>query len=325
MNLKWGVIGAGSVAQRRAMPAINKAINAELHALMSRDEVRAKQLAETHGASKYYTSVEDLISDTELDAVYISTPVYMHCEPTIEAAENGLHIMCDKPMAMNVNECQRMIDACSSNGVQLQICFLFRFHSAFQQIKGWITEGRLGRVVQARMPFIKYVPKLPGDWHIDPSKSGGGSLIDLGVHSIDLFEYLIGEVVEVSAFCNSVIHNYDVDETAMLMMRFKNGGQAVTETSFTAVGSDQILEIYGTDGSVVVFNDDGWKVKTVVDGHRQVIGSQYEDLFQLQFEHFARCVSGDEQPIVSGYDGLQNMKIVTAAYESAENKKVVFV
>ena len=78
MNLKWGVIGAGSVAQRRAMPAINKAINAELHALMSRDEVRAKQLAETHGASKYYTSVADLISDTELDAVYISTPVYMH-------------------------------------------------------------------------------------------------------------------------------------------------------------------------------------------------------------------------------------------------------
>lgn len=325
MGLKWGVIGAGSVAQRRAMPAINKAANAELHALMSRDEDRAKQLSEKHGASKYYTSVTDLISDTELDAVYISTPVYMHCEPTIEAAGNGLHIMCDKPMAMNMNECQRMIEACSSNGVQLQICFLFRFHSAFQQIREWIIEGRLGRIVQARMPFMKYAPKSSGDWHIDPSKSGGGSLIDLGAHSIDLLEYLIGEVVEVSAFCNSVIHNYDVDETAMLMMRFKNGGQAVTETSFTAVGSDQILEIYGTDGSVVVFNDEGWKIQTVIDDQRQVIGSQYEDLFQLQFEHFARCVAGNEQPVVSGGDGLRNMQIITAAYESAESKKVVLV
>ena len=325
MSLKWGVIGAGSVAQRRAMPAINKATKTELHALMSRDKDRAKQLSETHGASKYYTSISDLISDTELDAVYISTPVYMHCEPTIEAAENGLHVMCDKPMAMDVNECQRMIDACTSNGVQLQICFLFRFHSAFQQIKKWIAEGHLGHIVQARMPFMKYAPKPSDDWHIDPSKSGGGSLIDLGVHSIDLFEHLIGEVVEVSVFCNSAIHNYDVDETAMMMMRFKNGAQAVTETSFTAVGSDQILEIYGTDGSIVVFNDNGWKIKTVIDDQQQVIGSQYEDLFQLQFEHFSRCVSGDDQPIVSGYDGLRNMQIVAAAYESAESKKVVSV
>ena len=325
MSLKWGVIGAGSVAQRRAMPAINKASNAELHALMSRDEDRAKHLLETHEASRYYTSVSDLISDTELDAVYISTPVYMHCGPTIEAAENGLHVMCDKPMAMDVNECKRMLDACNANEVQLQICFLFRFHSAFQQIKEWIAEGRLGRIVHARMPFMKYAPKPSDDWHIDPSKSGGGSLIDLGVHSIDLLEYLIGEVAEVSAFCNSVIHNYDVDETSTLMMRFKNGGQSVTETSFTAVGSDQILEIYGTDGSVVVFNDDGWKIKTVIDGKQQVIGSQFEDLFQLQFEHFAQCVSGEAQPIVSGYDGLRNMRIVSAAYKSAESKKVVLV
>ena len=140
MALKWGVLGAGSVAQRRAMPAINKANDTELHALLSRDEERAKRLATEHGTHVYYTTVEELLSDEALDGIYVSTPVYLHCEQVIAAAERGFHVLCDKPMAMNAAECQRMIDACQANGVHLQICFLFRFHSCFQQIKSWVRQ-----------------------------------------------------------------------------------------------------------------------------------------------------------------------------------------
>ena len=133
MGLKWGVLGAGSVAQRRAMPAINRAKDAELYALLSRDAQRAQQLAAEHGAQESYTTVEDLLSDEALNAIYVSTPVYLHCEQVIAAAERGFHVLCDKPMAMNVEECQRMIDACEANSVHLQICFLFRFHSCFSR------------------------------------------------------------------------------------------------------------------------------------------------------------------------------------------------
>ena len=323
MALKWGVLGAGSVAQRRAMPAITKAKEAELHALLSRDAARAQQLATEYGARTSYTTVEELLSDEALDAIYISTPVYLHCEQVIAAAERGFHVLCDKPMAMNTEECQRMIDAYQANGVHLQICFLFRFHSCFQQIKKWVTEGRLGQIVQARVPFLKPFPIPPGAWRGKPEQGGGGSLMDLGSHGVDLLRYIVGEVSQVSTFCNSVLHRYDVEETGTIMMRFENGAQGFVDTSFAAAGCDLIIEIYGTDGWVWVYNDDGWKINLSVSGGSQLIESQFEDLYQLQFGHFARCVMGEEQPIVTGADGLRTNRILAAAYESDRTGKAI--
>jgi predicted dehydrogenase len=323
MTLKWGVLGAGSVAQRRAMPAINKAEGATLHALLSRETERAKRLASEHGAKRYYTNVDDLLSDTDLDAVYVSTPVYLHCEQTVAAAKRGLHVLCDKPMAMNPQECQQMIDACEANDAHLQICFLFRFHSCFQAIKNWIAEGKLGKIVHARMPFLKSVPIPKGAWRGEPEKSGGGCIMDLGAHSIDLLWHIIGDICEVSAFCNSTVNNYDVEETATIMIRFENGAQAVTDISFLTPVSDLVFEVYGTDGWVLVYNDDGWKIKTCFDGERQLIASQYEDLYQFQFEHFVRCVAQGEHPIASGADGLRTNQILATAYESNRTGRTV--
>ena len=323
MALKWGVLGAGSVAQRRAMPAINKAKDAELYALLSRDVERARHLATEHGAGTYYTRVEELLADEALDAIYVSTPVYLHCEQVIEAAERGFHILCDKPMAMNTEECQRMIDACRANGVHLQICFLFRFHSCFQQIRNWVAEGRLGQIVQGRAPFLKPFPIPPGAWRGNPNQGGGGSLMDLGSHGVDLLRYIVGEVSEVSAFCNSVVHGYDVEETGTIMMRFENGAHGFVDTSFAAAGCDLVIEIYGTDGWVWVYNDDGWKINLSTNGESQSFNSQFEDLYQYQFEHFARCVAEEEQPIVTGVDGLRTNEILAAAYESDRTGKVV--
>ena len=316
MALKWGVLGAGSVAQRRAMPAITKAKDAELQALLSRDAERAQRLATEHGAQRSYTTVEELLSDETLDAIYVSTPVYLHCEQVVEAAERGFHVLCDKPMAMNTEECQRMIDACDANGVHLQICFLFRFHSCFQQIKNWVAAGRLGQLVHGRVPFLKPFPIPSGAWRGDSNQGGGGSLMDLGSHGVDLLRYIFGEVREVSAFCNSVVHGYDVEETGMIMMRFENGAQGFVDTSFAAAGCDLVIEIYGTDGWVWVYNDDGWKIKFSANGESQIIDSPFEDLYQCQFEHFARCVFEGERPMVTGVDGLCTNGILAAAYES---------
>ena len=323
MALNWGVLGAGSVAQRRAIPAINKAKDAELYALLSRDAERARRLATEHGAETYYTRVAELLSDDVLDAIYVSTPVYLHCEQVIEAAERGFHVLCDKPMAMNREECQRMIDACKANGVHLQICFLFRFHSCFQQLREWAAEGRLGQLVHGRVPFLKPFPIPPGAWRGNPDQGGGGSLMDLGSHGVDLLRYILGEVNQVSAFCNSDVHGYDVEETGTIMMRFENGAHGFVDTSFAAAGCDLVIEIYGTDGWVWVYNDDGWKIKLSTDGESQILDSQFEDLYQYQFEHFARCVVEEEEPIVTGVDGLRTNEILAAAYESDRTGKAV--
>ena len=323
MTLKWGVLGAGSVAQRRAMPAIQKANGAELHALFSRDTERARKLATEHNATKPYSSVDDLLTDTELDAIYVSTPVNLHCEQVIAAAEQGLHVLCDKPMALNPQECEKMIDACNTSNVHLQICFLFRFHSCFQQIKTWVAENRFGRIVHGRMPFLKKYLLAADEWRAQPEKGGGGCLMDLGPHSVDMLRFLMGEVTEVTAFCDSAIHNYQVEETAGILMRFQNGAQGFTDLSFSVAQCDIVLELYGTDGSVSIINDNGWKIHTYFDGEKQVIASQFEDLYQHQFEHFAECVETRTEPVTSGNDGLKANSILSAAYQSAQTGQTI--
>ena len=322
MSLKWGVLGAGSVAQRRAMPAIKKADGAELHALLSRDTARAERLAREHGATKAYTTVDTLFGDDALDAIYVSTPVHLHSEQVIAAAERGFHVLCDKPMALTPQECREMIAACDANGVHLQICFLFRFHSCFQQIRTWIDEGRFGQLVHGRMPFLKQYQLAPDEWRAHPEKGGGGCFMDLGPHSVDLLRYLIGEVNAVSAFYNATAQGAAVEETGGIFMRFDNGVQAFTDLSFSVPQCDIVLELYGTEGTVWVYNDEGWKIKTYFDGEQQVIASQFEDLYQSQFEHFAACVGKGVTPITTGVDGLRANEILAAAYRSGETGQV---
>ena len=323
MTLKWGVLGAGSVAQRRAMPAIQKAAGAELHALFSRDATRAQKLAHEHNATKAYSSVDDLLSDTELDAIYVSTPVNLHCEQVIAAAERGLHILCDKPMALNPEECEQMIAACEENNVHLQVCFLFRFHSCFQQIKAWVEENRLGQIVHGRMPFLKKYLLDDDEWRAIPEQGGGGSMMDLGPHSVDMLRYLMGEVTEVTAFCGSPIYNYKVEETGGILMRFENGAQAFTDLSFSVAYCDIVLELYGTEGTVTVLNDDGWKIHANFGEEKQIIASEFEDLYQLQFEHFAGCVTTGTAPLASGNDGLKANMIIEAAYRSSNSGQAI--
>ena len=323
MSLKWGVLGAGSVAQRRAIPAIKKADGAELHALLSRDATRAKRLAQEHGATHAYTTVDALFADDALDAIYVSTPVHLHAEQVIAAAERGLHVLCDKPMALTPQECTEMIAACETNGVHLQICFLFRFHSCFQQIRTWIDDGRFGTIVHGRMPFLKQYQLTPDEWRAQPEQGGGGCFMDLGPHSVDLLRYLIGEVNAVSAFYNTTTQDTAVEETGGIFMRFDNGAQAFTDLSFSVPHCDIVLELYGTEGTVWIYNDDGWKIKTYFAGEQQLIPSQYEDLYQYQFEHFTACVHEGVAPITTGNDGLRANEILAAAYRAGETGQLV--
>ncbi len=325
MTLKWGVLGAGSVAQRRAMPAINKAKNAELHALLSRNTDRAKQLADEYGAINAYTTVDALLADDVLDAIYISTPVHLHCEQVVAAAERGLHVLCDKPMALTPQECREMIATCDANGVHLQVCFLFRFHTCFQQIRAWVSAGRFGQIVHGRMPFLKQYGLMPDEWRAKPEEGGGGCFMDLGPHSVDLLRYLIGEVNAVNAFYNSAVNNAAVEETGGIVLHFDNGAQAFTDLSFSVPHCDIVFELYGTEGSVWVYNDAGWKIRTHFDGEAALIPSQYEDLYQYQFEHFAECVQQRVSPITTGVDGLRANEILAAAYRSGKTGQTVSV
>ena len=207
MPVRWGIIGAGGIAHRRTMSAMSEAENTVLQALMVRDMERARKLAEEHGARSYYDSVDGVLSDTEVDAVHIATPVYLHCKHVIQAAEHGKHVLCEKPMAMNVDECKSMIDACDQNGVHLEICFLLRFHPYYIKQKQMIADGELGEIIEARTSLMKWYPIEEGLWRRDPTRAGGGVLMDLGPHVIDLLSYLLGDTSKVSAMIDSRIRS----------------------------------------------------------------------------------------------------------------------
>jgi predicted dehydrogenase len=173
------------------------------------------------------------------------------------------------------------------------------------------------------MPFLKQYQLVPDEWRANPEEGGGGCFMDLGPHSVDLLRYLIGEVSAISALYNRAVHSAAVEETGGILMHFDNGAQAFTDLSFSVRYCDIVLELYGTEGTVWVYNDDGWKIRTHFDDGKQLIPSEYEDLYQFQFEHFAECVERGVPPRITGIDGLRANEILAAAYRSGQTGQVV--
>jgi len=328
MTVKWGVIGASGVAHRRGMPAINMAEGNELYALMVRDLERAKKLAQEHSASCYYDSVESILSDSQIDAVHIATPVYLHCEHVINSAEHGKHILCEKPMAMSVDECKRMIDACESNGVQLQICFLLRFHSCFQEIRRIVASDILGEIVEARVALLKSYNIDDGVWRRDPIKSGGGVLMDMGAHAIDLLSFMLGDVSEVAMLSSSKVKKWEIEETATVLMKMKNEANAIADASFVVPYSESTLEIYGSAGTIIAYSGQGYQEYNVKINTNNTMREEHkpsENLYRNLFEHYSRFLEGQEEPIAPGIAGLKNIEIISSAYESSLSGKIISI
>src|SRR5262245_19286552 len=145
MVLRWGLIGCGDIARRNVAPALRDLPGCDLVAVARARSDRAAEFAREFGARKWYERWQDLVNDSDIDAVYVATPVYLHADQTIAAAERGKHVLCEKPMAMNVEECDRMIDACSANGVRLGIAYYRHFYPAVARIKEIIESGEIGK------------------------------------------------------------------------------------------------------------------------------------------------------------------------------------
>ena len=319
MALKWGVIGAGSVARRRTMPAINQVEGMEIAALMVRDLKRAEALAKEYGADRYYDRVEALLDDEAVDAIYVATPVYLHCPLVIQAAERGKHILCEKPMALDVAECQRMIVACSANDVHLEICFVMRYWPIYRRIKGLIESGGLGEIVEIKGHLVKWMSRAEGAWRTDPQRSGGGALIDVGAHYLDLFRYLIGDFDQIVYMGSRRVFGWKVEESAFVLVRFRGGIHGTLGISFTVPRPGNLVEIYGTKGTLLL----GDQLRVTTERGTTEEKAEFPDYYSPLMAHFRRCVEEEEEPLASGLDGLKNMEAIEGAYRSAEEGKII--
>ena len=216
-KVRWGVIGAGGIARRRTIPeGILPSHNAELVAVLSNSPETTGEAARQFQA-RAAASIDDLLS-AEIDAIYVATPVDGHLGQVLKCAQSRKHILCEKPLGMTVTEAEEMLTACRRAGVQLGCAFMMRFQSQHQQALRLIQEGKLGQPVYGRAQLSCWYPPLEGSWRQDPARGGGGSLIDMGGHCIDLLEMFFGKAEKVSCFTHRTAHSYTPEDSAVVSL-----------------------------------------------------------------------------------------------------------
>ena len=253
-KVRWGVIGAGGIADRRTIPGMMLCENAELVAVMEINRELAEKCRAKWSCKRAYDREEDLLADPEIDAVYIASPVWLHARQAIAAADAGKHVLIEKPLAMTAEEGQSVVAHCKERGVLIAAGLMMRFGSYVQAMKQAVADGRIGRPVSGYAQFTCWYPDMPGAWRQSKRNGGGGAMMDMGVHCIDLFQYVLGtRVKEVAAFHDTLTFHYEVEDTSTVLLRMENGAQCVVQSNFN-VPDDAAkwrFELFGDQGHLV--------------------------------------------------------------------------
>ncbi len=325
--VKWGIIGCGNVAESKGGPALYKAENSELVAVMRRDEQLAAEFAERHGAQRHYSTVEQILADEEINAVYIATPPHVHAEQTIAAAQAGKHVLCEKPMAMSVAQCREMIAACAANNVQLMLAYYRRFWPAAQKMKQLLADGAVGTPTMARA-HCAYLWHPPEDgsvpWRIRREIAGGGFLWDIGAHRLDLLVQMMGDVESVGALVEAVHFDIEVDDASSLVMKFTSGAQGVGMFYWTIGASIDELEVAGPGGRLIATDFGAGDLLLTRDGETEQFHIPPPRPTHLPLvEHYVQCISSGQPNALPGEEGLKTTAIIEAAEASAKTGRFV--
>jgi len=254
----------------------------------------------------------------------------LHASQTIKAAEAGKHVLCEKPMALNMDECLRMVESCKRNNVKLMIGHHMRFKPDNNKIREIISDGLIGDVVLIRAEhsggYMLSKPD-PTAWRLNPSLGGGGPLMDLGVHCIDLLRFILQkDVVEVAALTYNVIFSYPVEDTSVVLMKFENNSCGIVSSCFNIRYPKKILDVYGTEGSILGIGTIGPRsgiLKVITKKGEETYEFKEMDPYLAELEHFTECIEKDKDPIISGEECLGTMKAVFGAYESSRTGKTI--
>ena len=336
-KVRWGVIGAGGIADSRTIPGMMLCDNAELVAVMEINMELAEKCRAKWGCKKAYDNEADLLSDPEIDAVYIATPVVLHARQAMAAADAGKHVLVEKPLAMTSEEAQKVVEYCEHKGVKIAAGFMMRFGSYVMAMKKAIEEGKIGKPVSAYAQFTCWYPDMPGNWRQSKKTGGGGAMMDMGVHCIDLLQYILGsKAKEVAAFHNTLTFQYDVEDSSTVLMRLENGVQCVVQSNFNIPeeASHYRIEIFGDQGRLIGYDVigqvDGGSLDAMFlgeqgaydaqqdkkDGKREQIDVEFGNMYAREVASFSNSILTGAPVEVPASDAAQIQRIMEAAYRS---------
>ena len=327
-KIRYAVVGLGWIAQEVVLPGFKGAKSSELMALVTDDPEKAEELGKKYDVAQIvdYNGYDTLLRSGQVDAVYIALPNNLHKEFTLRAAAAGVHVLCEKPMADTVDECQAMIEACQQNNVKLMIAYRLHFEPANLDAVERVQGGELGEPRIFSSVFSQQTPE--GNVRLKKAQ-GGGPLMDMGVYPINAARYLFrAEPVEVTGLgANSGDPRFrEVHEMATAVLRFPGDCLAVFTCSMGAAKSDS-YQVVGTKGALQLkpgFGYEGKKTLTVtIDGKEKETSFGEVDQFGGETDYFSQCILENREPEPSGYEGMADIRIVEALLRSMRSGQPV--
>ncbi|GMX63750.1 Gfo/Idh/MocA family oxidoreductase [Paenibacillus elgii] len=343
-KMKIGIIGVGSISDLH-LKSYQKLEDVELYAVCDLNQTRAEEKARQYGISHVYTDFRELLANPEVEAVSICTWNNTHAEISIAALRAGKHVLVEKPLCRTVGEALEIQKAVSESGKTLQVGFVRRYDANAQLVKRFIENGELGEIYYAKASSLRNLGN-PGGWFADQERSGGGPLIDIGVHIIDLCWYLMGRPKPVSISGNTYkklgnrahIRNlsfykaadYDpntnsVEDMANALIRFENGASLLVDVSFTlhSKNSETAVKLYGDQGGVelepeLIFVTEKHDTILNVTPQTDHKSLNVTEAFYNEVRHFVTCCRTGSTPISPVEDGVTVMRMLCAIYESAD-------
>jgi len=341
-TVKWAVWGSCGIAKRRTIPeGLVPADNAELVSVYDVDAQANAEMADKLGITAAASEAELLSSAA--DAVYIATPAYLHHEHVLAAVKAGKHVLCEKPLGMSNDQAAAMIAAAKSAGVQLGCALMMRFSSQHQAALKMIQDGKLGKMVYARAQLSCWYPPMDNAWRQNLSQGGGGSLMDLGGHCVDLLEMLLGPADKLACFTNNSVHGYESEDSATTLLNFASGAMATVDTFFCVpdTSSKNALELYGSGGSILATGTIGQGAAGQMTAYLSDPNAAYDadqardaaagtpiapdpvNMYRAEVEEFSAAILDKRPAAIDAAVGLRSQKVLSACYESARTGKVI--
>lgn len=343
-KIKVGIIGTGGISNEHIKAYLANE-NVELYAFCDINEKQLKLMSEKYGVTRTFTDCNEMLKLKEIDAVSVCTWNSAHAPCTIAALNAGKHVLCEKPMATSAKEAIQMKEAAEKNGKLLMIGFVRRFGNDCELIKDFMAEDYFGDIYYTKATYLRRHGN-PGGWFGDKSRSGGGPLIDLGVHVIDFVKYVIGNPKPVSVYGATFQKLFnrndikdkvgyssvsktdndicDVEDLASAMVRFDNGAVLSVEASFSLnIKKDEgKIELFGTKAGAKL--DPELELYSTVNGYMADVNLvksaalNFDGLFAKEINHYVSCITEGIPCISPAQDGIEIMKILDAVYESSK-------
>ena len=314
-TVTFAIIGCGDVTEVKSGPAFQKIAGSRLKTVMRRDEEKLKSYAARHHVEHYTTDYREILTDPEIDAVYIATPPHMHRFYTLEAAKYGKAVYVEKPMALTVEECREMIAACKRAGVPLFTAYYRRGMEKFIKIKEILSDGVLGELRSVSYQFACPVPAVDPNraWLLDPKIAGGGLLYDVGSHMIDTLRFLLGEAEEAYGLSANQSGAFSVNDEHSAVLRFQNGVQGTMQLTFCAAERRDEAVILGSKGSLRFSIMDNDPIVATVDGNTDEFAfSPMEHVQQGLITRVVDTLLGKDDLESQGEYGLRTQELLEA-------------